>query len=262
MKKLLNWIGLFTEPFGENPYSYSSEEYTQSNDKDKTRTHRDFLRLIEEEENNRLNLLETKTSQLVSQTGIVFSLLSLFIPFFIDKISDESLILKIGFLLILLAAFGSYILTIHHAIKNYNVKEYIYSKPSPANVIKYQNESIVNFDKIEVQDLLYSINHNQKTNNKKADNLIYSYRAFKMGNIATAFLVGILCYSLLFVRKEAELISIGNPIKIEEPIRIKDMDSLTIRIIEAVKQEQIDKLRQADRKHLIDSLQCAKKHCP
>lgn len=260
MKKLFNWIGLFVTPSDENPYAYNHEEYIQTTDKDKIRTHRDFLRSIEAEENNRLNLLETKTSQLVSQTGIIFSLLSLFIPFFIDKISDESLILKIGFLLILITAFGSYILTIHHAIKNYNVKKYIYSKPSPNNVLQYQNESVESFDQVEVKDLLYSINQNQKTNNKKADNLIYSYRTFKIGNITTAVLVGVLCYSLLFVRKETESVNIDNPIKIEGPIRIQGIDSLT-KVIETIKAEQADKIRQADRKHLIDSLKCKKKHC-
>jgi len=259
MKKLFNYIGLFLEPSDANPYQYNHNDYIQIIDKDKIRVHRDFLRLIESEENNRLNLLESKTSQLVSQTGIVFSLLSLFIPFFIDKIFDEGFVVKITFLLILLIAFGSYILTIHHAIKNYNVKNYIYSKPSPENVLKYQNESVESFEQIEVKDLLYSINKNQLTNNSKADNLIYSYRNFKIGNITTAVLVVVLCYSLLFIRKETEFLKL-DPIKIEGPIVIKGSDSLTAKVIESIKEDQAYKLLQIESKYLIDSLILEKKH--
>ena len=107
---------------------------------------------------------------------------------------------------------------IHHAIKNYNVKQYVYSKPSPNNVLKYQSETILFFDNMEVKDLLYAINQNLKTNNLKASNLIYSFRTFKIGNITTALLVGILCFSLLFVKDEADSGKLAGPIEFMELI--------------------------------------------
>ncbi|NOT74959.1 MAG: hypothetical protein HOP08_08515 [Cyclobacteriaceae bacterium] len=152
--------------------------------------------------------------------------------------SDQALWLKILFLILLFLAFTAYFLTIHHAIANYNVKNFIYSKSSPNNVLKYQKESTNEFKKIEIQDLLYSINQNEFTNNRKADNLIYSYRAFKVGNLLTAILVLILCSSLLFVKNEVESIRIANPIKIENLHQSKQLDSLARELIENLKLKQ------------------------
>lgn len=89
MKTYLNKFGLWLDKDDVNPYSYSVEDYSTT-DKDKIKTHKEFLKSIEAEENSRLGLIENKTSQLVSQTGIIFSLLSLFIPIFIDKVSGQT----------------------------------------------------------------------------------------------------------------------------------------------------------------------------
>jgi hypothetical protein len=214
MKKLLNKLGLFLNKTEAQPYSYAIQDYKITNG-DTLKTHKEFLKSIEEEENNRLTLIENKTAQLISQTGIIFALLSLFIPIFIDKIISLNIWLRFLFILVLVVAFLLFLSTIFYAIKNYNIKKFIYSKPSPLNVIKYQDKSTEEFTAIEVQDLLYSINVNLKTNNTKATNLIQSYSSFKYAIISTAILVMLLCVSLLFSKPSDNSIKISDPVKIE-----------------------------------------------
>lgn len=204
MKKFLNKYGLFLDKQDINPYSYSINDYITTGDTEKLKTHLEFLKGIESEENNRLSIIENKTSQLVSQTGIIFSLLSLFIPIFIDKVTEQHWGIRLFFLIILVIAFLFYMLTIRNAIKNYNVKNFIYSKSSPINVINHQSKSVDEFNVIEIKDLLYGANQNLKTNNVKATNLIHAYHAFKIANVATAILVVLICTLLLFIKPKSE----------------------------------------------------------
>lgn len=105
-------------------------------------------------------------------------------------------------------------------MRNSNIKNFHYSKPHPNNVIKYQDKSESEFDAIVVRDLLHGANENKRLNNIKADNLIFSYRAFKLANTLTGTLVIMICLCLLFFPKE------DKSVKIENPIVINDLDSL------------------------------------
>ena len=74
MKDFLNKIGLFYVPDETNPYSYNPDDYKLDNDEKKSEAHKNYLKNLEDEESSRLTLIEGKTSQLISQTGIIFSL--------------------------------------------------------------------------------------------------------------------------------------------------------------------------------------------
>lgn len=215
MKKFLIRIGIIKIKDTSSPYNYDSTEYTNLTDKDKIEAHKNFLKSIEDDENNRLTLLESKTSQLISQTGIIFSLLSLFVPIFIDKVTDINILIKILLLLLLFLAFLFYMLTIRNALKNFNLINFNYSKSSPYNVIKLQKECLCKFYAEEVQDRLFSINQNQKMNDKKATNLLHSYNSFKLANTFTGILVFAFSLSLLFLTPKKEPFIISSPIKIE-----------------------------------------------
>jgi len=158
--------------------------------------------------------------------------LSLFIPFFTDKIIDQHFAIKALFIFILIFSYLFYILTIQNANKNFNVKKFIYSKSSPINVINYQNHSVDNFYIVEVKDLLYSININLKSNNQKATNLIHAYNAFRFGNISTAFLCVLLCFLLLFSKAEDKSVSINKPIEIQH------FDSLMQTLTKILREDQ------------------------
>jgi len=226
--KILNRYGLFHKEDGTNPYSFNHADYQISIDKEKIVAHKDFLISLTEEENNRLTLIENKTSQLISQTGIIFSLLSLFVPILIDKVSDLAVLIKVLLLLLLVFAFLFYMLTIRNSLKNFKVTNFKYSKPSPNNVLKFQNKSLEEFYSEEVRDLLYALNQNTKTNNWKATNLLHSYNAFKTANTITGGLVIVFSIFLLFFSPKKEGVTI------EKPVKIENMDSAINKIITVI----------------------------
>lgn len=234
MKSLFNHFGLFYKADQSNPYTYDISQYTINGDEAKLSLHREFLKSKEDEENDRLSLIENKTSQLVSQTGIIFSLLGLFTPLLIDRISDVSTWLKIALLLILFFSFLFYMLTIRNALKNFNVKKFIYSKSSPSNVIKLQNYSREDFLIEEIKDLLYAINQNTKTNNQKATNLLHSYAAFKAANTLTGLLVCAFCILFLFFNSNSKEPQIN-------VVKIQNLDSITQRIDKLLKNNEMKK---------------------
>lgn len=215
IQEILNYFGFWVakndgDADAQN-LKYAPKNKTKTEEKFKL--HRDFLKSLEAEENNRLTLIENKTTQLVAQTGVIFALLSLFIPLVIDKI--DSFYLKVLIFIPLGLAFLFYLLTIHNAAKNFNVKNFKYSRSLPKNVVTFQDGTAEDFLIEEINDLLHSTKVNTKINNKKADNLLFSYNSFKVANILTAILGILLCVSLLFIKQKKDPISIENPIKIE-----------------------------------------------
>lgn len=190
----------------------------------KSQVHMEYLRGLEDNENKRLDLLESKTAQLVSQTGIIFSLLGLFVPFLVDKISEVSIAIKISLLVLLLVSFTLYVLTIINALKNFHITKYNYSSPSPQNVLLFQDKELHEFYSEVVNDLLYCIGKNTEINNIKATNLLHSYNSFKLGNIFMAFLVIVFCFSILFLKPSQQTLILDGHIKIE------GLDSITAEI--------------------------------
>lgn len=214
IKKIFNYIGIWIEKDETNPYTYDSEEY-KNTDEEKIKKHIELLKSLEKKEDDRLTIIDTKTSQIITYTGFIFSALSLFIPILLDKIPEQGFMVRIVFIVALVFAFLFYIITIHNAIRNYNIKKFHYSRSDPRNVIKYQYELVSDFSAIEIKDLLYSYNLNSKTNDEKANNLIFAYRTFRIANILTAFIGILICYSLLFVKPKENCFSIKNPVQIQ-----------------------------------------------
>src|SRR5659263_95586 len=229
----LNNIGLWVKKDDTLPYSYDRTLYVNTKE-DKINAHKALLISLEKKEADRLSIIDTKTSQIITYTGIIFSALSLFLPVLLDKVSDQPLYVRIFFIVVLIFAFIFYILTIHNAIRNYNIGEFIYAGSDPNNVIKYQEKSVNEFTNIEIQDLLYSYNRNLKTNNDKANNLIYAYNTFRIANIMNAILGVVLCFSLLFAKQKDKSITIKNP------IQIQNLDSTTNAIIKSINEKAIE----------------------
>ena len=216
--EILNHLGLLvkkTDTAQEDGagLKYAPQNKAKNKDEDKLKLHRDFLKSLEAEENNRLTLIENKTTQMIAQTSVIFALLSLAIPLVVDKV--DGFYLKLLVFVPLVLAFVFYLLTIHNAAKNFNVKKFKYSRSLPTNVIKLKDASAEDFLIEEINDLLYSTKINLEINNIKASNLIYSYNCFKIANLLTAVLGIALCVSLLFIKQKKEAIAIENPIKIE-----------------------------------------------
>lgn len=218
IREIFNHIGLFVvvndiAQADEGNLKYAPQNKPKSKDEDKLKLHRDFLKSLEAEENNRLTLLENKTTQMIAQTSVIFALLSLAIPLVVDKV--DAFYLKLLVFIPLVLAFVFYLLTIYNALKNFNVKKFKYSRSLPTNVIKLKDASAEDFLIEEINDLLYSTRTNLDINNVKASNLIYSYNCFKVAILFTAILGISLCVSLLFIKQKKDPITIENPVKIE-----------------------------------------------
>jgi hypothetical protein len=214
MRKVLNFIGLWLKFDNSVLISFDVNEYNATEEK-KVTAHKELLQTLERKEDERLSIIDAKTSQIITYTGIIFSALSLFIPILLDKISNHSLVVKITFISILILAFLFYVLTIHNAIRNYNVSNFPYSRADPKNVIKYQEKNVTEFRAIEVRDLIYSYKQNSKSNDRKADNLIYAYRTFRIANILTALMGVLICSSLLFTNSKERETNVGAPVQIQ-----------------------------------------------
>lgn len=201
-KSLFNFLSSIGLRKVENIDSYidSSKEYVDLENRsiDKIVQHKEFLKTLADDENSRLSSLENKTSQLISQTSLIISLISLFIPLLISNANNLNNFLKIYFVLLIISTYIFYIFTILNALKNYNIKKYNYSSPSPENVLNFKNKSIEDFNEEIIRDYLFSINKNQEINNIKATNILHSYNCFKIANILLSILVILICLVTIF----------------------------------------------------------------
>lgn len=228
MRKALNFLGLWLANDNPNSVTFDASEYKATEEK-RIKVHKELLESLEKKEDDRLTIIDTKTSQIITYTGIIFSALSLFIPILLAKIADHNLVLRLVFIVILIFAFLFYALAIHNAIRNYNMANFPYSRSDPKNVIKYQDKSSNEFTSIEIQDLIYSYKQNSKSNDRKADNLIYAYRTFRIANVLTAIMGILICSSLLFAKTQEKETIIKNSVKIE------NLDSSIKEVINAIK---------------------------
>ncbi|MGC4104224.1 hypothetical protein [Ferruginibacter sp.] len=228
MRKTLNFLGLWLANDNSNSVTFDVSEY-KATEENKVKVHKELLESLEKKEDDRLTIIDTKTSQIITYTGIIFSALSLFIPILLTKIAEHNLVLRVVFIVILIFAFLFYALAIHNAIRNYNMGNFPYSRADPNNVIKYQEKSSWEFTSIEIRDLIYSYKQNSKSNDKKADNLIYAYRAFRIANVLTALMGILICSSLLFAKSQEKDNVVKNSVKIE------NLDSSIKEVINIIK---------------------------
>lgn len=227
----LNAIGLFEKERESPDVPVGINTYADTKVEKKSEAHMHYLKSLFTEENDRLNLLESKTSQLIGQTGLIFSLLSLFVPLLVDKVDGLALYIKIALLLVLLLSFGFYLLTIKNALRNYNVKNFQYSSPAPKNVQDFNTKTLTAFYSEVVRDLLLGLHVNNELNNQKATNLIQSYTTFRIANWMTGILVVAFCTSLLFINPSKPKITLEQPIKIEHfDTLIQKLDTISIRL--------------------------------
>lgn len=165
----------------------------------KQELHQDFieylLRLFENE-NKRLEVIESKISQIISQSGIIISLVSFLIPFLYDRLVNENCLSKIIISLLFLVSISLFGLSIYQASKVYKVSSFTYMDCSP-NTINQKYKTIEDFKNEYIEDLKKSIENNKKTNNKKATHLINANYFFVFGIYSLIFLSIILVIRFL-----------------------------------------------------------------
>jgi len=217
----------------DRPYSLSEIiEYPEQINDQILSEHRDYLLRLEDGEEKRLEGIESKTTQLIAQSGIVFSLLSIFIPILVEKSADIFLLYRIVIFVLLLISISFYILSIINAAKNYLVNRYQYAAPTPETVIEFGASTKEAFLNEQIKDLIKTIKVGKHQNNRKASNLIHSSRSFQVANVLSAILV--IIFALVLFNRKSEV----EPTVIKNTLKIEGMDSL-IRVIK----EQDQKLR-------------------
>ncbi len=180
----------------------------------------EYLKSLDSQENTRQSIIETKTSQVIGQTAIIFSLLSLFISNYLSNLKNAPVFIQLSLIFIFSLTLFFYLITIFQATKYLNISRYVYGQRSISTVQK-KFKTDEEFKVEEIKDLIYSIERNTKVNNQKSNNLLHAYRSFKIGTMLIGLLAFMLILSGNFLPKAGE-----NKVKIENPISVKNLDSL------------------------------------
>jgi hypothetical protein len=192
VKRILKHFGLFVPKLKEPKVEYPEYKYQ----KKISREHLIYLKDLLEFQRDRQSTIENKTSQLVGQSSVVFSLVALFVPLFYDKFIDTELLVKIILLSLFLLAFIFYLFTIIHSTRALSIHKYRYSTGDPKTVLS--KNSSKEFVEEQISDLVFSINLNSYSNDQKGTNLILAHRTFSFGNRVFALLAFVLCLLSFF----------------------------------------------------------------
>jgi hypothetical protein len=199
MNKILEFLGLIVPEMKKGNFPYPNYQYSHESATEQ----RDYLKGLVENQRDRQTAIESKTSQLVGQSSIVFSLVALFIPLFFDQFLERSLWIKGITATLFLITFIFYLFTIFHAARNFSIHRFTYSTGDPDTVLNRakRNEFLVE----EINDLIFITKVNSYANDQKGTNLIFAHRTFSIGNLMFAALALVLC-SILFIPTEVSKI--------------------------------------------------------
>ena len=183
IKKYINYLHLKKESFVDVDIA----SYTKAPRLDLAERHLSYLKELYDYQRERQTSIESKNSQLVGQASVIVSITALFVPLFIDKLTNLGLvyfsILIFGFVFVLF----HYLIAIIHAIKTLQINHYKYSTRKTSTVTRVNRASAQSdFIKEEIEDLIWSIDKNTVQNNRKGRNLIYATRSFRIATIGLA----------------------------------------------------------------------------
>jgi hypothetical protein len=181
----------------------------------------EYLKTLDAQENDRRASIDTKTSQLIGQTGIIFSIVSLFITNFISKFNSWHIWFQVLIIAFFLITLGLYLMAIIKATEYLNIHKYKYGQRNVSTVSQvFASEEA--FKTEEIKDMIYSIERNTKVTNQKCNNLVYAHRFFRVGTISVGILSVLMILSAYITSP-----AVTTTIKLEQPISIKGIDSLS-----------------------------------
>lgn len=154
-----------------------------------------YLKELFEYEETRQNTLDNKLSQLLGQSSIVFSLISLFIPLFYS----EFLVLSLFYKILLLAPFVMSLLmfmySIYYSTKLLDPKKDIYATGTPSTVTK-NHDTKEEFIEEQIKDLFFIILNNSYTNTMKVRKIINSQKYLRLGLLFFGVLALLMCITI------------------------------------------------------------------
>ncbi|MCG7280373.1 hypothetical protein MHJ94_03595 [Chryseobacterium taklimakanense] len=156
-----------------------------------------YLTRLFDNEEKRLVVIESKITQLISQSGVVISLIAFLVPFLYERLITSNCLIKVGFSLLFILTVTLLGFSIYTASKIFNVKKFRYMDCDTASVT--QNfDTIEEFNSEYISDLKNSIENNNKVNNEKANILLKSHFYFVRGLYSLITLTIILILNFLF----------------------------------------------------------------
>jgi hypothetical protein len=210
--------------------------------KELTESHISFLKDIEQHEENRLSGIESKLSSIIGQSGIIFTLIALFIPLFLNDLNQLPILLKIFYCTLFAGGLIFFTKSILAASATLKINDFPYARPDiNSTFAETTKEKSVLFEG-QVKDLITTIEVNTASNTKKGHNLMIAHRAFVYGLIIMGAFGLMLTVQSLFYKKEndPDLIMLKNMISIQNQV------NESRRLIDEIKSGQ---------KRSIDSLQ-------
>lgn len=174
----------------------------------------EYLKEIFQFEESRQSTIENKISQIIGQSGVVFSLAGLFIPLLFDKLNEISTWQKVILIGLFLIALMFYLWSILKATQSFQINKYKYATGNPETVLNTGNGEA--FKREMIKDLIYSCKVSEVSNNHKASKLLYANNAFKSGSITMGLILLLFC---LFVFSYSPKSEISNT-------RITNLDSV------------------------------------
>jgi hypothetical protein len=179
----------------------------------------DYLKALEQQETARMSTIETKSSQLIGMTSIIFSLLGIFIANYFLKFGGLRGGLQFALVFIFIVALLFYINTIFQTTRYLDISKHAYGQRSTVTVKeKYQGAN--SFKVEEIKDLIFIIERGSQINNRKSNYLIYGYRSFRIATL----LIGLLSVLLLFSGYFAD--PQPNKVQVQNAIQIKNLDTI------------------------------------
>lgn len=163
----------------------------------------EYVKGIFQFEENRQSTIENKISQIIGQSGVVFSLAGLFIPLFFDKLDGIDLWKKVILISLFLIAIFFYLWSILKATQSYQINNYKYATGDPDTVINHKDEA--QLKKVIVKDLIYSCKVGEISNNHKANKLLFANNAFKSGSITMGILLLFFCFFVFSYKPVTEI---------------------------------------------------------
>lgn len=219
MNKILNWlkdwhesIGLFKSHEPDNIQTTRHVVNHTNNIKEQA----ELARLLLDRENERKTTIENKSSQLLSQSGLVISLVAIIIPLLISNISKLHIIITIIIAIIFIISITLFTNAIFHTASLTKVKEWEYMDTS-IDSTRHNFVQNFEFEQELIKDYNQSYQRNLDLNNQKADYLTFAANSFSSAAILTGLLISIIFTSLLFEKEESTSIETEK----NKPIEVK-----------------------------------------
>ncbi len=201
----------------EKIYSYADEQMAP--------VYLEYVEKVNKNQEARLQTIESKSFQLIGQSSIVISVAGLFIPLFVDKLKNISIIYNGILVLVFLLVISHFVLSIYYAARMMLVNKYWFMSGATRTVTKSKRLTTKNaFVNEEIKDLVASIRHNNDLTDTIAINLALAGRCFMIGITGLFSFIILTVGGLVFVKETTPKVEI-----VKMPPLVKQKcDSITV----------------------------------